>query len=79
MFSRFNQRIIPGGAFIMAAAFLNFVNPLVGQDIGTTQQGLVGGTVTPPAAVQEQFGLLTLANPEGTCSASMLNEVEKYV
>jgi len=70
---RFHQQIISSGAFLVATAFLSLVSPLAGDDLGTTQQGLVGGTVTPPL-VQEQFGLLTLTNPEGTCSASMLND-----
>ena len=41
---------------------------------GTSQQPLV--TVNPPLdqPTQEQFGLLTLNNPEGVCSASMLND-----
>jgi len=41
---------------------------------GQTQQPLV--TVNPPIdqQTQEQFGLLTLNNPEGSCSASMLND-----
>src|SRR4051794_29932718 len=43
------------------------------ENIGTTQQGLVGGQ-TVSSDIQEQFGLLTLSNPEGSCSASMLND-----
>jgi hypothetical protein len=41
---------------------------------GQSQQPLV--TPRPPIdqQTQEQFGLLTLSNPEGTCSASMLND-----
>ena len=46
-------------------------NPPDGR-IGTVQQELVGGVPTP-VEMQLQFGLLTLSNPNGTCSASMLN------
>ncbi|MCC6590923.1 MAG: RICIN domain-containing protein [Bryobacterales bacterium] len=44
------------------------------QPLGQSQQPLV--TVTPPidAATRQQFGLLTLQNPEGSCSAAMLND-----
>ena len=44
------------------------------ENTGQTQQPLV--TPTPPIdqQTQEQFGLLTLSQPEGTCSASMLND-----
>ncbi len=44
------------------------------EDIGQSQQGLV--TPRPPIdqQTQEEFGLLTLTNPEGSCSASMLND-----
>jgi len=44
------------------------------ENTGQSQQQLV--TSSPPAdqQTQEQFGLLTLTNPEGTCSASMLND-----
>jgi Trypsin/Ricin-type beta-trefoil lectin domain-like len=44
------------------------------ENIGQSRQELV--TPTPPIdqKTQEQFGLLTLSNPEGTCSASMLND-----
>ncbi len=40
--------------------------------IGQVSQPLVGGTLVAPE-MQRQFGLLTLSNPAGTCSASMLN------
>ena len=45
-----------------------------GQPLGQSQQPLV--TVTPPidAATRQQLGLLTLQNPEGSCSAAMLND-----
>ena len=44
------------------------------EDIGQNQQPLV--TARPPLdqQTQEELGLLTLSNPEGTCSASMLND-----
>ncbi|WP_270934113.1 RICIN domain-containing protein [Falsiroseomonas oryzae] len=41
---------------------------------GTSQQQLVvEGNIADPQT-RERFGLLTLTNPEGTCSASMLND-----
>ena len=40
--------------------------------IGQVSQPLVGGTLVTPD-MQREFGLLTLTNPGGTCSASMLN------
>jgi hypothetical protein len=44
------------------------------ENTGQVQEPLV--TPRPPIDLQtqEQFGLLTLSNPEGTCSASMLND-----
>lgn len=44
------------------------------ENTGTTQQPLVSPNPPLDQATQEQFGLLTLSNPEGTCSASMLND-----
>jgi hypothetical protein len=41
--------------------------------IGQVHQELVGGTLTD-TQTQQDFGLLTLLNPSGTCSASMLND-----
>src|SRR5690349_10095406 len=41
--------------------------------IGQIQQGLVGGLIVD-AQTQEDLGLLTLTNPGGSCSASMLND-----
>jgi hypothetical protein len=40
---------------------------------GTVREPLVLGAVVDPAT-RELHGLLTLSNPEGTCSASMLND-----
>jgi hypothetical protein len=40
---------------------------------GTVQQQLVGGLLVDPQT-QADFGLLTLTTPNGTCSASMLND-----
>lgn len=40
---------------------------------GQVQQPLVGGLLTDPQT-QQDFGLLTLNNPSGSCSASMLND-----
>ena len=41
--------------------------------IGQVHQELVAGTLTD-SQTQQDFGLLTLSNPAGTCSASMLND-----
>ncbi len=54
------------GLTLPSASFAEVVNI-------PTQVELAGGSLVSPAT-QEQFGLLTLANPEGTCSASMLND-----
>ena len=62
---------------IVAAACASLLPTLDAQTppdgpIGTTQQQLVGGTIVTPE-IQLQYNLLTLSNPAGTCSASMLN------
>src|ERR1700739_544038 len=43
------------------------------ENTGRLEPRVVGGQLTA-SDTQEQFGLLTLANPEGSCSASMLND-----
>lgn len=43
------------------------------ENTGTVQQPLVAGTLVDDATREAQ-GLLTLTTPEGTCSASMLND-----
>ncbi|HEV7266634.1 MAG TPA: RICIN domain-containing protein [Falsiroseomonas sp.] len=44
------------------------------ENTGTTQQPLVVTGNLVDAQTRERFGLLTLTNPGGTCSASMLND-----
>src|SRR4051794_15554101 len=44
------------------------------ENTGTVQQQLVVPGVVVDAATREAQGLLTLTTPEGTCSASMLND-----
>jgi len=70
----YRMRRLDGACWIaltLAAAGITHAQP---ENTGTTQQPLV--TVNPPLApaTQQQFGLLTLDNPEGSCSASMLND-----
>jgi hypothetical protein len=43
------------------------------ENLGTSRQPLVAGTLVD-SVTQERYGLLTLRSPEGTCSASMLND-----
>lgn len=45
-----------------------------GEHTGQTQQGLVAAGPPLDQATQEQFGLLTLNTPGGSCSAAMLND-----
>jgi hypothetical protein len=66
-------------AFLAIGLFTSAISPSVVRaqqpdgPIGQVQQGLVGGLLVE-AQTQEEFGLLTLTNPAGTCSASMLND-----
>ena len=73
MFNRTNREIVCAAALLAAVSTL--IEPSAAATHphnGKVHADLVGGSVLSQAA-QEQFGLLTLSNPEGTCSASMLN------
>lgn len=58
---------------ILFAGLVNAQNRQREPPTGTVQQALVGDTLID-AKVREEFGLLTLTTPGGTCSASMLND-----
>lgn len=60
-------------ATVLFVGVVNAQNDRQDGSIGTVQQPLVGGTLVD-AKTREEFGLLTLTNPQGTCSASMLND-----
>jgi hypothetical protein len=69
-----NSKDIPRTAVILTAILALSVAAHAQPDgpIGQVSQPLVGGTLVTPE-MQRSFGLLTLKNPGGTCSASMLN------
>lgn len=69
-----NQRSAYSFIVFLIALQLGIAHAQNGENIGTSRQPLV--TVNPPIdqQTQEQFGLLTLTNPEGSCTASMLND-----
>jgi hypothetical protein len=76
MFRKNYRHIVPTTSlFAFTVVFsLTFTSAAVAQEhAGRVHPELVGGQLMP-SATQEQFGLLTLSNPEGTCSASMLND-----
>jgi trypsin len=81
MLSRVDHRIVRATslfAFTVVSS-MAFTGAAIAQEniaqenTGRLQPRIVGGQLTP-SDTQEQFGLLTLGNPEGSCSASMLND-----
>ncbi len=80
MVTRLKQSLITQfglAILLMLTIFLFFTghaNAQQNENPGTSQQPLVVAGPPVDAETREKFGLLTLNNPQGSCSASMLND-----